>query len=301
MELKWIVYITINLCNGKFYIGVHKTNPEVWDGYIGCGVYGKRNANKNFPLHRAIRKYGAENFKRTIIRIFPDTEEGERQAFDLEAQLVTETLLKSKTCYNASLGGRGGSCSERKRVYQFDLNGEFLRSHESASAAAASLNFRNDLYSATKAIRNNCLGATSSSFGYVWSYKKEFNAPNTGNKREIAQYTLKGKFIRHFNSISEAEALLELNSIKNAITKGWYCGGYLWRYYDGDNSDIEPYFNPKTKNLILPIKMIDKNGNITEYESISKCAEVNNLSASQINKVLKNIIHTHKGYSFEYI
>ncbi|MGN0966104.1 MAG: hypothetical protein ACI4OP_00710 [Candidatus Coprovivens sp.] len=37
--MAYIVYITINLCNGKFYIGVHRTNPEVFDGYIGCGIY----------------------------------------------------------------------------------------------------------------------------------------------------------------------------------------------------------------------------------------------------------------------
>ena len=39
MELKYIVYLTINLCNGKFYFGVHKTNPDVFDGYIGGGIY----------------------------------------------------------------------------------------------------------------------------------------------------------------------------------------------------------------------------------------------------------------------
>ena len=39
MKLKYIVYITINLCNGKFYIGVHETNPDIFDGYIGNGIY----------------------------------------------------------------------------------------------------------------------------------------------------------------------------------------------------------------------------------------------------------------------
>lgn len=43
--MKYIVYLTKNLkskINGtnKIYIGVHKTeNPEIFDGYIGCGVY----------------------------------------------------------------------------------------------------------------------------------------------------------------------------------------------------------------------------------------------------------------------
>lgn len=265
---------------------------------MGCGCYGKRNATKDFPLHKAIRKYGEENFKRTIIRIFPNTEEGKKQAFDLETQLVTETLVKSKTCYNVALGG-GNSCSEKKRVYQFDLNGEFLRSHESVSAAAASLNFHGNLYTATKSIRNNCLGTSSSSYGYVWSYKKEFRDPRNGNKRKIAQYTLNGKFIRTFESIYEAEILLELNSIYQAIVKKQHAGGYQWRYYT-DNSNIEPYFSIKTKNRIQPIIMIDKDDVKTEYPSISECARVNNLSSSQINRVLKKIIHTHKGYKFEY-
>jgi hypothetical protein len=37
---KYIVYCTTNLVNNKIYIGVHKTtNPSVFDGYIGNGVY----------------------------------------------------------------------------------------------------------------------------------------------------------------------------------------------------------------------------------------------------------------------
>lgn len=53
MELKYIVYITINLCN----------------------------ATGDYPLHRAVRKYGYENFKRTTIKIFDDTEEGKKSSF----------------------------------------------------------------------------------------------------------------------------------------------------------------------------------------------------------------------------
>ena len=66
--MKYIVYITINLCNGKFYIGVHRTNPNTFDGYIGCGIYRASQATKDYTLHKAVRKYGYENFKRTIMK-----------------------------------------------------------------------------------------------------------------------------------------------------------------------------------------------------------------------------------------
>lgn len=36
--MKYIVYKTTNLINNKIYVGVHRTNPDINDGYIGCGV-----------------------------------------------------------------------------------------------------------------------------------------------------------------------------------------------------------------------------------------------------------------------
>lgn len=48
--------------------------------------------------------------------------------------------------------------------------------------------------------------------------------------------------------------------------------------------------------------MLDKSNNIIKkYNSINECAKENNLSKSQINRVLKNIIHSHKGFKFKYI
>jgi len=37
--MKYIVYQTTNLINGKIYIGVHKIKKKEDDGYLGCGVY----------------------------------------------------------------------------------------------------------------------------------------------------------------------------------------------------------------------------------------------------------------------
>lgn len=299
--MKYIVYITINLCNGKFYIGVHRTNPDIFDGYIGCGIYRASQATKEYTLHKAVRKYGYENFKRTIIKIFPDTDDGRKQAFELEAILVNETLLKSKTTYNIALGGRESTTeSLMKTVYMFDLNGNYLRSFKSAREAAIYINPENQ-DSVRIAIKNNCLGQTNSSFGYFWSYNKRFNYTNNCNK-EIAQYTINGKFLRTFKSITDAEISLSLNSIQQAIVKKGSAGGFQWRYYEGDNSNIPTLINTKTKNHLLPILMFDKKGNIIkEFDCVKQCiSEYPELRASQINRVLNNIIKSHKGYVFRY-
>lgn len=297
--MKYIVYITINLCNGKFYIGVHRTNPNTFDGYIGCGIYRASQATKDYVLHKAVRKYGYENFKRTIIKIFPDNEEGRKQAFELEAILVNETLLKSKSTYNTALGE---STTENlmKTVYMFDLNGNYLRSFKSAREAAAYIQPDNQ-DNARAAIKNNCLGTTSSSYGYFWSYTKEFTYKNECMK-EVAQYTINGKFLRTFKSITEAEVALSLNDIAQAIYKKGSAGGYQWRYFEGDTSDIPTLVNVKTKNLFLPIIMFDKSGKIIKkFDCVKQCVnEYPELSTSQINRVLNKTIKSHKGYTFKY-
>ena len=307
MELKYIVYITINLCNGKFYIGVHKTNPEVFDGYIGCGIYRKEQATLNIPFHKAVRKYGYENFKRTTIKIFPGTEEGKLEASNLEAILVNETLLKSKSVYNISLGGYGNFSPDRsKRVYMFSLKGEYLRTFNTVGDAAyyileSSQGY--DFYSVVKAIRNNCLGTTNSSHNYYWSYIKKFRYTENKRLRKISQYTLSGKFLRTFDSITQAEVELGLNTIQQAISNGFQGGGYQWRYYDGNDSDIPPLVNAKTATKLFPILIWEKGNdlNTTEYSCIEECVSKNpQFQTTQINRVLKGIIHSHKGYCFKY-
>lgn len=296
MELKYIVYLTINLCNGKFYIGVHKTNPNTFDGYIGCGIYRQSEANQSYPFHKAVRKYGYSSFKRTTLRIFPNTEEGKLLAYKLEASLVTDTVIKSKECYNITNGGNTNLCLS-KSVFQFDLGGNFLRRFQNAREAAKTIG--PDVDTILKGIKNNCLGTTNSSYGYFWSYKKQFNYKNN-LKTRVAQYTLSGKFLRYFDSLTEAEEQLQVNSIGQAITKHIQCGRYQWRYYFDDDTDIPKLANVFTKINKIPILMI-KDDKVEEFNSIKDCVhKYPNLQSQQISRVIRGIIKTHKGYIFKY-
>lgn len=89
----YIVYKTTNLINGRYYIGKHKTS-NLDDSYLGSGRL----------LKNAIQKYGKENFKKEILRIF----ECEDDAFDYEQKIVNESVVSDQHSYNLSTGGLGG-------------------------------------------------------------------------------------------------------------------------------------------------------------------------------------------------
>lgn len=303
MELKYIFYITVNSINGKFYFGVHRTNPQVFDGYIGCGIARQSQATLDIAFHRAVKKYGYDNFKRTTIKVF-DTKE---EAYEFEKLIVTPTLLKSKQCYNTTIGGIGGGNEiQKKTVYQFDLNGNFIKSYKSARDAAMAVSPDNqDTIRAS--IKNCCLGTSYSSCGFFWSYYKEFikkeDYQNNINRRKnkIAQYTLSGKFIRYYDNIIEARNTTGLRNLYSSIRGECSIGGFQWRYYTGDDSDIPPFESPVTMYRTKPIICTDSNGIETEYASIKKCIEINpEFSSKGIKDVIRGINKTHKGYKFRW-
>lgn len=85
-------YKITNLINNHFYYGVHNTD-NLNDGYMGSG---KR-------LHIAYQKYGIESFKKEILKYFNTA----KQAFEYEAEIITEELVKDDNCYNIQEGGKG--------------------------------------------------------------------------------------------------------------------------------------------------------------------------------------------------
>lgn len=87
-----IVYKTTNLITTEYYIGVHSTdNPR--DGYLGSGV----------RIRRSIKKYGRQNFNKTILCECQTRQE----SFEHERALVTNETLQDPLCLNLHVGGEG--------------------------------------------------------------------------------------------------------------------------------------------------------------------------------------------------
>ena len=121
-------YRILNLTNGKFYYGIHKTN-NIDDGYMGSGTY----------LKRSIKKYGIDNFKKEIICYFSTYKE----VLNYESEIVTEELINNENCYNIRLGGLGGFEHISKEIRQNNIrkmlsilwsNDEYMKNHKIKSS-----------------------------------------------------------------------------------------------------------------------------------------------------------------------
>jgi group I intron endonuclease len=86
-----IIYKTTNLINGKFYVGKDERNKN---DYLGSGL----------NLHRAIKKYGKENFIKETIEICSTREE----LIEREKYWIKETKAQ-ELGYNIADGGWGGN------------------------------------------------------------------------------------------------------------------------------------------------------------------------------------------------
>lgn len=90
--MKHYVYQITNIVNGKYYRGKHSAK-SLDNDYMGSGTL----------IRAAIEKYGVGNFKKTILKTFPTSQE----AYDYEAEVVTMKEVKDPMCYNLQVGGKG--------------------------------------------------------------------------------------------------------------------------------------------------------------------------------------------------
>ena len=224
--MKYIVYQTINLVNNNIYIGVHGCdNPDVFDGYIGCGVVTTNPSSYNkpqTPFQYAVKKYGTSNFRRTILNIFDTPEE----AYSLEKQIVNKSFLKRKDVYNAKEGGICGS-SYSIKINQFNKKGKFLKEWDSIVEAA-------DFYNISDTAINNACKYKSCCKNYFWSKENSINVDeytyNTESNPIICyQYDLNGKLVNTYNSILETSK--DNNSTAAEIRRSIYGGYRVGEYY----------------------------------------------------------------------
>ena len=114
----YIYKITCNITK-KIYVGQTVTNIEQrWKDHVRVSK-SPSHGDYNFPFHRAIRKYGAENFTIECIEECPNDKLNEREIYWIDK------LNSYKDGYNASLGGFGHTKYDHKAIVEYYLTHDY--------------------------------------------------------------------------------------------------------------------------------------------------------------------------------
>ena len=297
-NIKFIVYCTTNLVNNKIYIGVHKTNPEYFDGYIGCGSYitipsSYMTAKTKFQC--AIIKYGPKNFKRITIATF----DNEDDAYALEEEIVNEQFLQRPDVYNMAIGGKGGSWALNcKTTYQYDENGNFLKEFKSIHNAAITYNV--NLRSIQRAIEDKCKCK-----GFFWTINK-FDKLDLSKMKSYEglhciptyQYSSDGQYDCCYESIREASRVTGIHhaNISNAIKLGNMCNG---KYFT--NTFSPSYSVARNKQIqSYEVHQYDLEGNyIASYPTMAKAKKATGIKSDIYKAIRLGRIAGNYQWSFE--
>lgn len=150
--------------SGKIYIG--KTS----DYKKRLKYYYKLNCKQQVKIYNSLKKHGPENHIFEIIEECSIEQLNEREIYWINEFKSVETGL------NLTYGGDGGNLSKEskelkrlnsmKSIYQFDLNGNFIKKHRGASEAI------NDLNKGNSNNINDCArGKYKSAYGFQWVYE----------------------------------------------------------------------------------------------------------------------------------
>lgn len=276
--MKYIVYKTTCLINNKIYIGVHETeNPEIFDGYLGRGFFINRNhylTNPIAPFHYALIKHGVDNFKRDILHVF----ETEKEAYNKEEELVNEDFVNSSETYNVALGGKGRP-RPKQPVYQFDFNGNLLKSY--TSALEVSKIFEICISNIGDAINNK-----RTCKGFLWSYSNsidilEYHIYITKN---YYIYNPDGNLVNEFEKAIDVVEFLNTDSsnLSRAIKANYKVSGYFVSNEKHDKLQITiSKLSGKLNRYSLEGKYIDS------FKTVKEAKAKLELNLSSISSAIK--------------
>lgn len=248
------IYCYTNKINGKQYIGQTLTPFLRHHQHLKCALNPITPREYNLVFHKAIRKYGIDNFEYAILDQLImnkcDIDLLKSQLNEYEKKRIQEHHSYFREHgYNMTLGGESVGYNDThpnsKPVVQYDMDGNLMREFGSIAEASRVLNCSEAVISCV------CKHKNASVMGkYIFTFKDEAFIPLVKKVcgKKVYQYNLDGQFLKEYPSLSVAmqETGVSITSISYAIGKKsttHQAGGYLW--YTEKNSAICPLNNKK--------------------------------------------------------
>lgn len=203
------IYKVTNKVNGKVYIGkTENTIKARWSAHVSssCNI---NSREYNFKFHRAIRKYGAHNFKIEIIDDVEQAETADREKYWIE---FYDSI---KYGYNTTFGGEGS----------VRYSDEFFISCWKAGMSQEDVHKKYGLSRNTVSTRYRDL------FSEHDIHEMKLQRLKETNGTPVFQYDMQGNFVNEYCSVNEAKRQTGINHI-DQVARGERrkAGGFVWSY-----------------------------------------------------------------------
>lgn len=305
------IYIITNTITGKQYVGqTIQTIETRFQGHISSA---KCNTDKTY-LHNSMNKYGHENFKvKEITHIDCISKDILSQKLnELEIYYIKKYNTLVPGGYNLTKGGTEGAELYKRKIDEYDLNGNFIQTHNSIIEASeyAGSNYNTAIFKC-------CAGKCTYAFQKIWRYHgdplNKYKVPEItiaqriNKKAIVSQYSKDGKLIATYNSIVDTTSFFEkeinLSHISECCKGKLYTAyGYVWRY--GDDSFDK--YNSNHDKRFSGCQKFDLQGNLLgTYSSIKEaCISIDKdpqKCNSHIVSCCKGARKSAYGYKWKYI
>lgn len=212
------IYKITNKINGHYYVGQAVDIKARFREHRFSARH-IEHKDHNSPIHKALCKYGCDNFLYEVLEECTRT-----QLNDREIYWIDKLKARENGNYNILAGGQGRIKFDNKPVELYDLNGRYIKTLPSATKVAEVLGVsRNTIYGVLHGNRPSCQGYQMKYAEDKEKIIKKFVSKQGGSKAVCQIDAISNQIINTF--ISAAQAAKEINGDSSTITK--VCKGKL--------------------------------------------------------------------------
>lgn len=271
------IYLITNKLNNKQYVG--KTEYTIIDRWKEHKKNYK-SLRDNMPIHKAMFKYGEGYFEICQLEECDNSLLNEREKYWIK---YYNTYYNG---YNATLGGDGAPKYEKTKIEEMWQSGKTISEIEELTGA--------DRHTVARILKLSGINTAD--------FKRRSNG------RAVLQYSLDGKLVARYESITLAAEAMGKNNISNiksccerSHTSAY---NYLWKYED-DQTPIEEFVRRQKKTGKGIVKKVEQYSLNGEYiQTFNSCREAAKVIGAPyhvgINSCCLGKQKTAYGYKWKY-